>query len=126
MRINAPTPRLKTLNLTSLVDVIFLLLLFFMLTSSFLRYSEMQVTSGMAAAPGAKPSMVLRVESGGRVVVNGTRTTVDGLALLLEKIDPPFGTTAAVVGGRSGTVQDLVSATEILRQAGLGVLLLHR
>ncbi|MBN9889407.1 biopolymer transporter ExbD [Pelagibaca abyssi] len=40
--------------MTSLIDVIFLLLLFFMLTSTFTRFSEVELTSGgTGAAPSA-------------------------------------------------------------------------
>jgi biopolymer transport protein ExbD len=126
MRIDLPVRRPKPFRVTALIDVIFILLLFFMLSSNFLRYSEIPIAGGMAAAAGGMPSIVLRVEKDGQVVVNGTRTNVEGLESLLEKIDPPLGTSAAVVGGRTGTVQDLVAVTGILRKAGLGVLLLHR
>jgi biopolymer transport protein ExbD len=44
--------------MTSLVDVIFLLLLFFMLTSTFSKFSEIELSAasgGAAPAPGAAP-----------------------------------------------------------------------
>ena len=44
--------------MTSLIDVIFLLLLFFMLTSTFSKFAEIELaaaTSGAGAATGAKP-----------------------------------------------------------------------
>lgn len=43
----------KRLSMTSLVDVIFLLLLFFMLTSTFSKFAEVELTS---AAPGSAVS----------------------------------------------------------------------
>jgi biopolymer transport protein ExbD len=43
--------RRRRISMTSLVDVIFLLLLFFMLTSTFTRFSEVELAAG--GAPGA-------------------------------------------------------------------------
>jgi len=45
--------RRRTLSITSLIDVIFLLLLFFMLASSFTRFSELEMSDVSAAAPAA-------------------------------------------------------------------------
>jgi biopolymer transport protein ExbD len=43
MPLSASRPRRKALSMTSLIDVIFLLLLFFMLSSTFTRFSEIQL-----------------------------------------------------------------------------------
>ncbi|WP_240607830.1 ExbD/TolR family protein [Pararhodobacter oceanensis] len=59
-RLTPPTRR-KPLSLTSLIDVIFLLLLFFMLTSSFTRFGEVELLSegsGAGAASGQAPVFV--------------------------------------------------------------------
>lgn len=59
-RLKTPTRR-STLSLTSLIDVIFLLLLFFMLTSTFSRLGELELTAapqGMSAAPSQPPAFV--------------------------------------------------------------------
>ncbi len=42
--------RRRTLSLTPLVDVIFLLLLFFMLTSTFSRYAEVELSAAAAGS----------------------------------------------------------------------------
>lgn len=49
--------RRRRLSMTSLIDVIFLLLLFFMLSSTFTRFAEVELTSGGAGAASsdAKP-----------------------------------------------------------------------
>jgi biopolymer transport protein ExbD len=59
-RLIAP-PRRAPLSLTSLIDVIFLLLLFFMLTSTFTRLGELELTAapqGGAEAPQQPPVFV--------------------------------------------------------------------
>lgn len=72
--------------LTSLIDVIFLLLLFFMLTSTFSTFGEIelsQATSGPAAT--GTPSERLFVQLGAeRLVLNGAPVTLDELAVQLE------------------------------------------
>ncbi|SFU16000.1 outer membrane transport energization protein ExbD [Sedimentitalea nanhaiensis] len=53
-----PRNRRRKLQVTSLIDIIFLLLLFFMLTSTFSKFSEVALTeaaSGGAALPDVPP-----------------------------------------------------------------------
>ncbi|MEJ6392165.1 biopolymer transporter ExbD [Gymnodinialimonas sp. 2305UL16-5] len=59
------------MSLTSLIDVIFLLLLFFMLTSTFTRFSEIQLAAAGAgaAAPTDTPPIFLRLDME-RITVN--------------------------------------------------------
>lgn len=65
--------------MTSLIDVIFLLLLFFMLSSTFTRFGEIELTSGGSAlgAP-IKPVYLRLVEDG--IVLNGREVTLETLA----------------------------------------------
>jgi len=73
--------------LTSLIDVIFLLLLFFMLTSTFSTFGEIelsQATAG-AAAPGT-PSERAFVQLGAdRLVLNGAPVSFEELTTQLEE-----------------------------------------
>ena len=68
--------------MTSLIDVIFLLLLFFMLTSTFSRFGEIPVTLGGTGAiveGESKAPVLVRInESGPRL--NGTQTAPAELA----------------------------------------------
>ena len=77
---NRPFQRRK-LSLTSLIDVIFLLLLFFMLSSTFSQFSEVDLGTagaGQGAASEARPVFVqLREDS---LRVNAREVTLDGLA----------------------------------------------
>lgn len=72
--------RRRKLSLTSLIDVIFLLLLFFMLSSTFSHYSEVELATsgaGAAPAPGTRPIFVrLRADS---LRVNAREVDVAGL-----------------------------------------------
>ncbi|MEM9403908.1 MAG: biopolymer transporter ExbD [Pseudomonadota bacterium] len=55
MALKARKPR-KRASITSLIDVIFLLLLFFMLSSTFSRFSEIEITTAESSAEGTSGS----------------------------------------------------------------------
>ncbi len=73
--------------LTPLIDVIFLLLLFFMLSSTFARFAEIEVSAATTGAGQLSPSTDrFFVQLGGeRLVVNGVPATLDDLA---ERLAP--------------------------------------
>lgn len=79
--------------MTSLIDVIFLLLLFFMLTSTFSKFAEVELS---AAGPGAvaqvdTPPLFLRLNPE-EVQLNGKSLSLEGL------------TTSALAQAKDGTV----------------------
>ena len=85
MRNAAPFVR-RAVSMTPLIDVVFLLLLFFMLTSTFSKFGEIELhqASGGDAAQGA-PSEKFFVQLGGtRLVLNGAPATFDDLAAQME------------------------------------------
>ncbi|SFH43535.1 outer membrane transport energization protein ExbD [Palleronia marisminoris] len=68
------------MSLTSLIDVIFLLLLFFMLTSTFTRFAEVELAAaaaGTGAASDAAPLFLRLAEDD--VSLNGDSYALDGL-----------------------------------------------
>lgn len=95
MRNTAPFVR-RRMSMTPLIDVIFLLLLFFMLSSTFSRFSEIELSS---AATGGNADERLFVQLGPtRVVLNGQPLSLEELfdqvqaGQVLVSLDP--GTTA--------------------------------
>ena len=73
------------MSLTSLIDVIFLLLLFFMLTSTFSRYAEVELSaaSGTEANVNTNPPVFLRL-SPDTLTVNGDEVSLQNIASSLE------------------------------------------
>lgn len=73
--------------MTSLIDVIFLLLLFFMLTSTFTKYGEIELISGGQGTPGPEASqaerLFLTLRPAG-LMLNGTPVTPEDLPARLE------------------------------------------
>lgn len=80
MALETARKRRKRLSMTSLIDVIFLLLLFFMLTSTFSKYGEIELTGGAAGAPAQSDHLLrfLKLDDG-RVLLNGDTVTLETL-----------------------------------------------
>lgn len=79
------TPRRRRLSMTSLIDVIFLLLLFFMLSSTFARQGELPLDlamGGAATPPETPPAFVQLREDGLRL--DATETTPEDLQTELQ------------------------------------------
>lgn len=114
------------INLTSLIDVVFLLLLFFILTTSFNRESALRIdlpkASEQAAVEEQKPIM-LSIDAAGEFYVDGRQvvnTQVESVkrvlrAALGERKDPPL-----IISADAKTPhQAVVTAMDAARQVGL-------
>ncbi|WP_076531053.1 biopolymer transporter ExbD [Roseovarius nanhaiticus] len=88
------------LSMTSLIDVIFLLLLFFMLSSTFSKFSEIELTAGGSAPGGAAetPPLFLRLGQDD-LSLNGQTTSLGALQTALGQSGP-----ASVADDRPRTV----------------------
>lgn len=76
----------RRLSLTSLIDVIFLLLLFFMLTSTFSQYAEVELAAGgagQAPASDNAPAMFLQLGAD-TVTLNGQSVVLDALVQTMQ------------------------------------------
>ena len=113
------------LSLTPLIDVIFLLLLFFMLSSTFMRYGTLEIAStptreGAGAASDSRLALAT-VRAGGVVAVNGETVAAPDLAPRLEAL-AEAGVDGVLVRATSGSsTQDLVTVLEILSDGPLPV-----
>src|SRR5690606_37876251 len=87
MRIERGVRRRRPLSLTSLIDVIFLLLLFFMLSSTFSRFSEIELQGGRAgaSASAAAPGILVRIDEAGGWNINGEATAPGEVEARLER-----------------------------------------
>jgi biopolymer transport protein ExbD len=112
--------RRRALSLTPLVDVIFLLLLFFMLTSTFSRFAEVEL-SAAAAGTGAQAADTRFLQLGEtRLRLAGRDVTLDTLAQL-------EGDGAVLVSLEAGvSAQRLMDLMGVLRGVqGLSVTILQ-
>ncbi|MFV0243840.1 MAG: biopolymer transporter ExbD [Qingshengfaniella sp.] len=107
--------RRRRLQVTSLIDVIFLLLLFFMLSSTFSRYTELPLAMGGAGAVQApRGAMVfLRLTPGG-TTLNGAQTTLDDLPDTLRARADLADTHLVISVAEGVPAQDLVTLLSVL------------
>ena len=113
MPVRATPFRRRRLSMTSLIDVIFLLLLFFMLSSTFSRFGEVALATGGQGAPNsAAPPRFVQLGPDS-LTVNAEPVALDGLAGQLAAIPGPV-----LVALRPGvTAQRLTDLLAELRRA---------
>ncbi len=130
MRIEQPAPVRKPLPLTPLVDVVFLLLMYFMLSSTFTRFGDLDMLKSSATQKqqsttedkAAKPGVILVVAAGKSYRINGVETATADIATALDRFHDLGVRSGVVVLSPTAEVQDLVSALEQARRSKLSAL----
>lgn len=121
MQLNLPRQKPLRMSLTPLIDVVFLLLLFFMLSSTFLDFRSLPVT-GVSDTAGARSSTLtpLVVEVGlDSISVNGTTTAADGVVSILDRTaDSNRTRTVFIRPAFSVPLQRLVDIIEVISSGG--------
>ncbi|MFN3133465.1 ExbD/TolR family protein [Roseibium sp.] len=109
MRVEPLPKKHRAISLTPLVDVIFLLLLFFMLSSTFTQFGQLEI-GAPAAAGGSKalPKAILTVEPD-RLRLNGTVVAQDDLAAEVSALTETGNDNLLVYIQGSSSTQRLVT-----------------
>jgi biopolymer transport protein ExbD len=112
--------------MTSLIDVIFLLLLFFMLTSTFSRFAEVPLPlggSGTVTAEATTPPLFLRIGEEA-ISLNGQDIAVDSLAeVITPEGDSPQPVIVSVTPAASAQrLTDVLVALRSIPNIALNVL----
>lgn len=123
MRIERARTRRALLPLTSLVDVVFILLFFFMLASRPQDWRSLALQ--LAPAPGGTTVRAeawrLELQAGGALQLDGRILTLEDA---LRRIATDTARPVLLQAGAGATLQDCVTALERLRLAGARVSLL--
>lgn len=114
------------LNLTPLIDIVFLLLIFFMVSTTFIQKAELSITlpeaSGRTAPDRDKRQVEITVTQNGQYRVNSLPLADGSLAGLMRAIDEAAGGDRAmrlVVAADARTAhQSVVLAMDAARQLG--------
>lgn len=122
MRIALPARRPARLPLVSLVDVVFILLFFFMLASSYLDWRSVQVELGGAApqAPEAQVAWSVQVYADGSLTLNGALMSRAAIEAAL-RAEPGVRVVLQPVPGVR--LQALVAVFDALRPTGAALIL---
>jgi len=79
-------PQRRLISLTPLIDVVFILLLFFMLASSFQQWRSMSINAPAkgVAKPSEQRALLLQVRVGGKLELDGEPLSAEALATRLQ------------------------------------------
>jgi len=122
MTIRTPAKLRGKPNIAPLIDVVFLLLIFFLLTSAMMSTDRYQIDLPEAAS-GEEPlddPIVVLINRSGRYAVNNESVPLDRLAVEIERamgVGRPAGVT--VKADSSATAADVVAAMKAIQEAGL-------
>jgi biopolymer transport protein ExbD len=126
MKLSNPSHEEPEINLTSLIDVVLLLLVFFMITTSFVRESKIGIrlpeASSTANLEVMDSPMVISVSAQGTYLVNG-RALLDSRPETLENAirmlagDTP-GTRVTVSADAEASHQAVITAMDIAGRLG--------
>jgi len=111
---------LSGINLTPFVDIIFNLLIFFMLTATLALPEAMEVNLPSARTPQqeAPLELVIQIDADGQVRAEGQEITGDVFAAILTKVQQEKPEAVTVFSDRRAPVQALVTVMDALRAAG--------
>lgn len=108
------------MSLTPMIDVVFLLLIFFMLASRF-GGDQVLALSGGGAGSGAVwdgPPRLVRIEPQA-LHLNGAEIAADGLIAALRPLMPDPGASVVVRAGDGVSLQRLIGVMDVLQGAGI-------
>ncbi|MDB2705130.1 biopolymer transporter ExbD [Pseudomonadota bacterium] len=112
-------------NLTPMIDVVFLLLLFFMVSTSFIRESSLKVdlpeATGVALAEADSPIDIL-INADGEFIVNGVTLKNPSTAQLSAHLEQAVGEIkdphVIISADASAEYQNIVTAMDTAQQLG--------
>ncbi|KPB02630.1 ExbD/TolR family protein [Ahrensia marina] len=117
MRIEASSFRRRKISMTSLIDVIFLLLLFFMLSSTFSRFSDVELSSGVAgsASQDIMPAFIKLTDQG--ITLNGRSIELDMLNEQVAALKDDAGINGLILSvDETASAQQFVDVLTAARQ----------
>lgn len=109
--------RTADIDITPLIDVLFMLIIFFVLTASFIQgHIEVALPTGGGDPPG-EGAVTLVVEKNGRVLWDGREITRGDIARLARETS---GREIMIAADREASYGDVAEILEILRKEGVG------
>lgn len=114
-----------TIELTPLVDMVFLLLIFFLVATTFHQTErEMQIALPEASSAGpistALRELIINVDKDGEIIVSGTRMSPEDLRGLVERaVEENPEQKVTVRGDRNTTYENIVNVLDICKGSGI-------
>jgi len=112
------------LGITPLIDIVFLLLLFFMLTSRFVLQEGIEVQlpeTDKSHSVSSREMNIIYINTDGSLFFLGERRTFDQMdKFLVGRSDQFAGSSFEILSDRRAPIQTMVSLLEMLRERGAG------
>jgi biopolymer transport protein ExbD len=121
MQLERPNRKPAFMGLTPLIDMIFLLLLFFLLGSDFIRFTQSQLAPprGSGGDDGMSQVVIIALAANGNVQWNGATLTHDGLSRKAgDAVARDAEQLFVVMPEGKAAVQTIVSLLDQLQSAG--------
>lgn len=112
----------KRVAMTPLIDIVFILLLFFILQTSFSEFRQLTLPLPQKASDGsAEAPQLLRIElaADGRLWIDGATLAAAELGAFLDRRRPPSTTPVVLAAAPAVSVQMLVDLCDTLQARGL-------
>ncbi|MFK5923007.1 MAG: biopolymer transporter ExbD [Verrucomicrobiota bacterium] len=119
------TPQEAEMELAPMIDVVFLLLIFFIVTWNSAQQERNVDVSVPAAEEGADPErqvgeIIVNVDKGGVIVVNGAVVTEDDLLARLHAISEEYPDQAVILRGDSkASFQHIINILDVCKKANI-------
>ena len=117
------------MGLTPLIDMIFLLLLFFLLGSDFASFGQSRLAPprGSGGSESASQPVIISLAQDGQLQFNSTPTDRDGLARqAAAKLSANQEQLFVVMPHRKANVQQVSDTLDVLTRVGVGAITLER
>lgn len=111
--------RLKLISLTPLIDVVFILLLFFMLSSTFTRWHQINLESASSSDSQTPDLRILKIESNqGDFSFNGSRLSMNDLEGIKRFVAENEKATFVITVVEGIKIQVMIDLLDELKRAG--------
>jgi biopolymer transport protein ExbD len=115
------------INLIPMIDVLLVILIFMMVTTSYAKFSELQINlpqAGGESSSAVVQPLTVAVDANGNYGINGKGVSYTGLPGLAESLKKSAGTqtdpTIVINADAKATHQSVVNIMEAARLAGFG------
>ncbi len=110
------------LNITPLIDCVFLLLIFFLLTSSFIEESglEIELPESASVSPVEKQEIIVSISEEGHLAINGNPSSFDKLQKVLVELISRLGKQQAILkADKNVRLGLLIKVMDLIKAAGI-------
>ena len=121
MQIRERKRKRPAINITSLIDVMFLLLIFFMVSTTFAEHPgiKLELPSASTAEPGKLGQLTLTIDKKGRMFLNDAPVKEEELRSRLKAAAKKTDATLVLKADKEVPYGHVINAMDISRQCGI-------